>query len=155
MWKNKSGQAKEALRASSSGARDKSSLKRGRGRRHDRQHHHPCNQRGHKAKQYAKASPSRHCRKPTLGARHPRRSKLRINCRQQHRSDNCENFKFHTGPALDEFSAYGVTRTGFSSGSTSHTHRSPVRIASEGEDLVADLNQGLSYVRQQQKKRKL
>lgn len=29
----------------------------------------------------------------------------------------------------------------------------PVHIASEGEDLVADLKQGLSYVRQQQKKR--
>jgi hypothetical protein len=31
----------------------------------------------------------------------------------------------------------------------------PVRIATEGEDLLADLKQGLSYVRQQQKKRKL
>jgi hypothetical protein len=29
----------------------------------------------------------------------------------------------------------------------------PVRIASEGEDLVADLKQGLSYVRQQRKNR--
>jgi hypothetical protein len=30
----------------------------------------------------------------------------------------------------------------------------PIHIASEGEDLVADLRQGLSYVRQQQKKPK-
>jgi hypothetical protein len=30
----------------------------------------------------------------------------------------------------------------------------PVHIASEGEDLAADLRRGLSYVRQQRKKRK-
>ena len=30
----------------------------------------------------------------------------------------------------------------------------PIHIASEGEDLAADLKRGLSYVRQQRKKRK-
>src|SRR5579862_3337865 len=30
--------------------------------------------------------------------------------------------------------------------------KEPIHIASEGEDLVADLQQGLSFVRQQQKK---
>jgi hypothetical protein len=32
--------------------------------------------------------------------------------------------------------------------------KEPIHIASEGEDLVADLKQGLSFVRQQQRKRK-
>ena len=32
---------------------------------------------------------------------------------------------------------------------TEHGQSEPVHIASEGEDLVADLKQGLSYVRQQ------
>lgn len=31
--------------------------------------------------------------------------------------------------------------------------REPIRIASEGEDLAADLKEGLSYVRQQRKNR--
>jgi hypothetical protein len=38
---------------------------------------------------------------------------------------------------------------------TEHGKKEPVHIAREGEDLVADLKQGLSFVRQQQKKRKL
>jgi hypothetical protein len=37
---------------------------------------------------------------------------------------------------------------------TEHGQKEPVHIASEGEDLVADLKQGLSYVRQQKNKRK-
>lgn len=37
---------------------------------------------------------------------------------------------------------------------TERGQKEPIRIASEGEDLVADLKQGLSFVRQQQKKRK-
>ena len=37
---------------------------------------------------------------------------------------------------------------------TERGKKEPVHIASEGEDLVADLKQGLSFVRQQQKKRK-
>jgi hypothetical protein len=37
---------------------------------------------------------------------------------------------------------------------TEHGKNEPVHIASESEDLIADLKQGLSYVRQQQKKRK-
>jgi hypothetical protein len=36
---------------------------------------------------------------------------------------------------------------------TERGQKEPVRIASEGEDLVADLKQGLSYVRQQRKNR--
>ena len=37
---------------------------------------------------------------------------------------------------------------------TERGQKEPVRIASEGEDLLADLKQGLSYVRQHKKKRK-
>ena len=37
---------------------------------------------------------------------------------------------------------------------TERGQKEPIHIASEGEDLVADLKQGLSFVRQQQKKRK-
>jgi phage terminase Nu1 subunit (DNA packaging protein) len=37
---------------------------------------------------------------------------------------------------------------------TERGRKEPIHIASEGEDLVADLKQGLSFVRQQQKKRK-
>ncbi|SRR6266851_762249 len=37
---------------------------------------------------------------------------------------------------------------------TERGQKEPVHIASEGEDLLGDLKQGLSYVRQQQKKRK-
>jgi uncharacterized protein YceH (UPF0502 family) len=37
---------------------------------------------------------------------------------------------------------------------TERGKKNPVHIASESEDLVADLKQGLLYVRQQQKKRK-
>jgi hypothetical protein len=38
--------------------------------------------------------------------------------------------------------------------STEHGQQEPIHMASEGEDLIADLKQGLSFVRQQQKKRK-
>jgi phage terminase Nu1 subunit (DNA packaging protein) len=38
---------------------------------------------------------------------------------------------------------------------TERGQKEPIHIASEGEDLIADLKQGLSFVRQQQKKRKL
>jgi hypothetical protein len=34
---------------------------------------------------------------------------------------------------------------------TEHGQKEPVHIASEGEDLLGDLKQGLSYVRKQQK----
>jgi hypothetical protein len=34
---------------------------------------------------------------------------------------------------------------------TEHGKKEPVHIASEGEDLLGDLKQGLSYVRKQQK----
>jgi hypothetical protein len=37
---------------------------------------------------------------------------------------------------------------------TERGQKEPIHIATEGEDLVADLKQGLSFVRQQQKKRK-
>lgn len=37
---------------------------------------------------------------------------------------------------------------------TERGQKEPVHIASEEEDLLGDLKQGLSYVRQQQKKRK-
>ena len=37
---------------------------------------------------------------------------------------------------------------------TERGQKEPVHIASEDEDLLGDLKQGLSYVRQQQKKRK-
>jgi hypothetical protein len=37
---------------------------------------------------------------------------------------------------------------------TERGKKEPVHIATEGEDLVADLKQGLSYVRQQKQKRK-
>jgi hypothetical protein len=37
---------------------------------------------------------------------------------------------------------------------TERGQKEPIHIASEGEDLVADLKQGLSFVRQQKKKRK-
>jgi hypothetical protein len=37
---------------------------------------------------------------------------------------------------------------------TERGKKEPVHIASEGEDLLGDLKQGLSYVREQQKKRK-
>jgi phage terminase Nu1 subunit (DNA packaging protein) len=37
---------------------------------------------------------------------------------------------------------------------TERGQKEPVHIASEGEDLLGDLKQGLSYVHQQQKKRK-
>ncbi len=37
---------------------------------------------------------------------------------------------------------------------TERGQKEPVHIASEGEDLLADLKQGLSFVRQQQEKRK-
>jgi hypothetical protein len=37
---------------------------------------------------------------------------------------------------------------------TERGQKEPIHIASEGEDLVADLKQGLSFVRQQQKKRR-
>jgi hypothetical protein len=37
---------------------------------------------------------------------------------------------------------------------TERGQKEPIHIASEGEDLVADLMQGLSFVRQQQKKRR-
>ena len=37
---------------------------------------------------------------------------------------------------------------------TERGRKEPIHIASEGEDLVADLKQGLSFVRQQKKKRK-
>jgi hypothetical protein len=37
---------------------------------------------------------------------------------------------------------------------TERGQKEPVHIASEGEDLLADLKQGLSYVRQHKKKRK-
>ena len=37
---------------------------------------------------------------------------------------------------------------------TERGQKEPVHIASEGEDLVADLMQGLSYVRKQRKSRK-
>ena len=37
---------------------------------------------------------------------------------------------------------------------TERDKKEPVHIASEGEDLLGDLKQGLSYVRKQQKKRK-
>jgi hypothetical protein len=37
---------------------------------------------------------------------------------------------------------------------TERGKKEPIHIASEGEDLIADLKQGLSFVRQQQKKRK-
>jgi phage terminase Nu1 subunit (DNA packaging protein) len=37
---------------------------------------------------------------------------------------------------------------------TERGKKEPVHIATKGEDLIADLRQGLSYVRQQQKKRK-
>lgn len=37
---------------------------------------------------------------------------------------------------------------------TERGKKEPIQIASEGEDLVADLKQGLSFVRQQKKKRK-
>jgi phage terminase Nu1 subunit (DNA packaging protein) len=37
---------------------------------------------------------------------------------------------------------------------TERGKKEPVHIATEGEDLIADLRQGLSYIRQQQKKRK-
>ena len=37
---------------------------------------------------------------------------------------------------------------------TERGQKEPIHIASEGEDLVADLKQGLSFVRQRQKKRK-
>ena len=37
---------------------------------------------------------------------------------------------------------------------TERGQKEPVHIASEGEDLLGDLKKGLSYVRQQQKKRK-
>lgn len=36
---------------------------------------------------------------------------------------------------------------------TEHGQKEPVHIASEGEDLLGDLKQGLSYVRKQQKVR--
>jgi hypothetical protein len=37
---------------------------------------------------------------------------------------------------------------------TEDGQKEPVHIASESEDLLGDLKQGLSYVREQQKKRK-
>jgi hypothetical protein len=37
---------------------------------------------------------------------------------------------------------------------TERGQKDPIRIATEGEDLLGDLKQGLSYVRQQKKKRK-
>jgi hypothetical protein len=37
---------------------------------------------------------------------------------------------------------------------TERGQKEPIHIASEGEDLIADLKQGLSFVRKQQKKRK-
>jgi hypothetical protein len=37
---------------------------------------------------------------------------------------------------------------------TERGKKEPVHIATEGEDLIADLKQGLSYVRQRQKERK-
>ena len=37
---------------------------------------------------------------------------------------------------------------------TEQGQKEPVHIAREGEDLIADLKQGLSYVRRQQKSRK-
>lgn len=37
---------------------------------------------------------------------------------------------------------------------TERGRKEPIHIASEGEDLVADLKQGLSFVRQQKNKRK-
>ena len=37
--------------------------------------------------------------------------------------NNCESFNFHMGPALDVPAAYRMIRTGFSSGSISHTCR--------------------------------
>jgi hypothetical protein len=37
---------------------------------------------------------------------------------------------------------------------TERGHKEPVHIASESEDLLGDLKQGLSYVRQQKKKGK-
>lgn len=37
---------------------------------------------------------------------------------------------------------------------TEHGQKDPIHIASEGEDLIADLKQGLSYVRRQHKGRK-
>jgi phage terminase Nu1 subunit (DNA packaging protein) len=37
---------------------------------------------------------------------------------------------------------------------TEHGQKEPLRIASEGGDLIADLKEGLSFVRKQQKRRK-
>jgi hypothetical protein len=37
---------------------------------------------------------------------------------------------------------------------TERGQKEPIHIASEGEDLMADLKQGLSFVRQQRKRQK-